>query len=101
MAKKSATKAAVKPLGTRVLLQEYEEDFESGGILLPEEAKDSGDLRRAEVLAVGDGVGSEEEKIELSVGDKVLLDGFSGRAVKINGEDYLIAKSTDIMAVLK
>jgi len=100
MAKKSATKAAVKPLGTRVLLQEYEEDFDSGSILLPDEAKDSGDLRRAEVLALGDGVGSEEEKVDLSVGDKVLLDGFSGRMVKFNGEEYLIAKSTDIMAVI-
>ena len=93
-------KNPIRPLGFRVLLKEVEAESESGGILLPDDAKDSGDLLRAEVLAVGDAVGSEDEKIKISVGDKVFLRGFSGDKVKLNGDEFLIAKSTDIVAVI-
>lgn len=95
-----AKKNPIRPLGFRVLLKEHEAEQESGGILLPDDAKDSGDLLRAEVLAVGDAVGTEDEKIKISVGDKVFLRGFSGDKVKLNGDEYLIAKSTDIVAVI-
>jgi len=95
-----AKKSPLKPLGTRVLLREIEEDNKESGILLPDEAKGGGGVRRAEVLAVGSAVGSEEEKIALAVGDNVLLDSFAGKEVEVKGEEYLIAKSTDILAIL-
>ncbi len=95
-----AKKSPIKPLGTRVLLREIEGESEQGGILLPDEAKDAGSLRWAEVIALGEGVGSEEEKVKLAVGDKVLIDGFAGKEIKIKGHEYLIAKSIDILGVV-
>lgn len=95
-----AKKSKIKPLGTRVLLRELEDESEQGGILLPDDAQDSGGLRRAEVLALGDGVGSEEEKVKVAVGDEVLIDHFAGKEIEVDGEEYLIAKSTDILATI-
>lgn len=95
-----AKKNPIKPLGFRVLLKEYEAEDAQGSILLPDDAKDSGDLLQAEVLALGNAVGSEDEKIQLSVGDKVFIRSFSGDKVKVKGEEYLIAKSMDIVAVI-
>lgn len=95
-----AKKSPIKPLGTRVLLRELEDKSEQGGILLPDEAQGSGGLRRAEVLALGDGVGSEEEKVKVAVGDKVLIDSFAGKEIEVDGKEYLIAKSTDILATI-
>jgi len=95
-----AKKIPLKPLGTRVLLRELEEKGEQGGIILPEDAEGS-KFRRGEVLALGNAVGSEDEEIKLKVGDTVLIDSFLGKEVEYDGQEYLIVKSTDVLAVLE
>ncbi len=87
----------IKPLGNRVLVQELKGKGEEGGILLPEDTEADRDYLRAEVLAVG----TEDEKIRVKKGDHVLLDGFSAKKLKLEGEEYLIVKSSDILALLE
>jgi chaperonin GroES len=88
-------KTKLKPLGNRVLVRKIEEE-EEGGIILPEEAKKDEDYVRALVLEIG-----TDDKIEVKKGDKVLLSGFSGTKVKIEGEELTIVKASDILALIK
>lgn len=88
-------KVKIKPLGSRVLVQEVKE--EAGGIVLPEDVEVDRDFIQAEVVAVG----TDEEKIKVKPGDRVLLDGFAGKKVELDGEEYLIVKSSDILALVE
>jgi chaperonin GroES len=91
-----ADKLKLKPLADRVLLQEVEEDEEEqGGIVLPEEARSDQNLLRAEVIAVG----TDQDEIEVSEGDTVLIDSFAGRKFEADGADYRIVKAEDILAI--
>jgi len=91
-----AKKIKLKPLGSRVLVQEVVEE-ERGGIVLPEDVEADRDYVRAEVIEVG----TDEEKIKVKKGDRVLLDGFAGKKLEIDGEEYLIVKASDILAIVK
>ncbi|HHV96585.1 MAG TPA: co-chaperone GroES [Clostridiaceae bacterium] len=91
----------IKPLGSRVLLKNVEvEEKTKSGIVLPSSAKEKPNI--AEVIEVGPGecVDGKEIKIEVKKGDKVLYSKYSGTEVKIDNEEYLIVKYSDILAVL-
>ncbi|MBI1743605.1 co-chaperone GroES [Candidatus Acetothermia bacterium] len=91
-------KLKIQPLGSRVLVRKLEEvTEESGGIILPEEAKKDQGFVRAQVVEIG----PKKEKISVRKGDKVLLSGFSGTELEMSGEKYFIVKSKDILAVIE
>ena len=88
----------LRPLADRVLLKdEKAETTTKSGILLPESAQEK--TQTAKVEAVGPG--TEKEKITVKVGDRVMYDKYSGVQVKMDGEDYLIVKNSDIIAVVE
>ncbi|MDW8031579.1 MAG: co-chaperone GroES [Candidatus Bipolaricaulota bacterium] len=86
----------VKPLGNRVLVRRLEEE-ETGGIILPEEAKKDLDYVRAEVVEIG----TDMEKVKVQKGDKVLLSALAGTKLTLDGEEYYIVKSSDILAMIE
>jgi chaperonin GroES len=92
-----------RPLGDRVLVKRVEEETKSkGGIIIPDTAKEK--PQEGEVLAVGPGPRDEDGeyiKMDLSVGDRILFGKWSGTEVKIDGEDLLIMKESDVMGVLE
>jgi chaperonin GroES len=95
-------KIKIKPLADRVLVKRIDEEEEQkvGGIIIPDTAKEK--PQEAEIVAVGPGK-TEDGKIvplEVSVGDKVLIGKYSGTEVKIEGEDYLIMREDDILAIV-
>lgn len=88
----------VKPLADRVLVkQAAAETKTAGGLFIPETAQEK--TQQAVVVAVGPG--TEKEKMTVKPGDKVLYDKYSGTAVKIDGEDHLILKCSDIIATIE
>ena len=88
----------IKPLGARVLIKKLEaEEKTAGGILLTSSAKEKPQM--AEVLAVGPG--TEDEKMELNVGDKVIFSKYAGTEVKFNGEEVMILNQRDILAIVE
>jgi chaperonin GroES len=92
-----------RPLGDRVLVKRVEEETKSkGGIIIPDTAKEK--PQEGEVIAVGPGGRDEDgERIamDLKVGDRILFGKWSGTEVKIEGEDLLIMKESDVMGVLE
>ncbi len=94
--------AKIQPLGDRVLVKPLEaEEKTKGGIILPDTAKEK--QQEGEVKAVGKGR-TEDGKIvalEVKVGDKVLYGKYSGTEIKIDGDDMLIVKEEDILAIVK
>ena len=87
----------VKPLGDRVVIKMLEtEESTKSGIVLPGSAKEKPQV--AEVIAVGPG--TEEVKMEVKVGDKVLMSKYAGTEVKYDGQEYTILKQGDILAVI-
>ncbi|MCH5290224.1 MAG: co-chaperone GroES [Treponema sp.] len=88
----------VRPLADRVLVKQAAAESKSaGGIIIPETAQEK--TQQATVVAVGPG--TEKEKITVEVGDKVLYDKYAGTTIKIDGEDHLILKNSDIIAVVE
>jgi chaperonin GroES len=94
---------AFRPLGDRVLVKRVEEETKSkGGIIIPDTAKEK--PQEGEIVAVGPGGRDEDgERIEmdLKVGDRILFGKWSGTEVKIDGDDLLIMKESDVMGVLE
>lgn len=92
----------VKPLEDRVILKIMEaEQKTAGGIIIPDNAKEK--PQKGEVVAVGPGkITDKGQKIDLSLkkGDKVLFGKYSGTEVTIDGEEYLIVRENDVLAVL-
>jgi len=92
----------VKPLEDRIILKPMEaEEKTAGGIIIPDNAKEK--PQKGEVIAVGPGkVTDKGQKIEVSLkkGDKVLYGKYSGTEVTIDGEDYLIVRESDILAII-
>ena len=85
----------IKPLGARVVLKRMEAvEKTQGGIILSGNAKEQPQV--AEIVAAGPG--TKDEKMELSVGDKVLFPKYAGTEVKFEGEEYIIMKQEDILA---
>lgn len=93
----------IRPLADRVVLKRLEaEETTKSGIVLAGSAKEK--PQEAEVVAVGPGgVSSDgkEIKMEVRVGDKVLISKYSGTEVKVNNEEYIIVKQEDILAVVE
>jgi chaperonin GroES len=90
----------IKPLADRVVIKFLEsEEVTKGGIVLPSTAKEKPQV--AEVVAVGPGgyVGDREVKMEVKVGDKVLISKYAGTEVKIDDEEYTIVRQGDILAI--
>jgi chaperonin GroES len=91
-----------RPLHDRVVLKRIEaEEKSSGGIIIPDTAKEK--PQQGEVIAVGPGGRDEAGKlipIDLKAGDRVLFGKWSGTEVKIDGVEYLIMKESDVMGVL-
>jgi len=95
-------KTKFRPLHDRVVVRRIEADTKTaGGIIIPDTAKEK--PSQGEVVAVGPGGRDESGKlipIDLKVNDKVLFGKWSGTEVKIDGEELLIMKESDIMGVL-
>ena len=91
-----------RPLHDRVVVRRIEaEEKSAGGIIIPDTAKEK--PQQGEVIAIGPGGRDEAGKlipIDLAVGDRVLFGKWSGTEVKIDGDEYLIMKESDIMGVL-
>jgi chaperonin GroES len=92
-----------RPLHDRVVVRRIEgEEKTKGGIIIPDTAKEK--PQEGEVIAVGPGARDESGKllpIDLKAGDRVLFGKWSGTEVKIDGEDLLIMKESDIMGVIE
>ncbi|MCH5187181.1 MAG: co-chaperone GroES [Oscillospiraceae bacterium] len=89
----------IKPLADRVVIKMVEsEETTKSGIVLPTAAKEK--PQYAEVVAVGPGgvVDGKEIKMEVAVGDKVIISKYSGTEVKLDGEEYTILRQSDILA---
>ena len=98
----SISKLKLKPLGGRVIVEPIEqEEMTSGGIILPETAKEK--PQEGKILAAGPGDRDEDgERIpmEVQIGDKVLYAKYSGTEVKMDGKKLLILRESDILAVI-
>jgi chaperonin GroES len=92
-----------RPLHDRVLVRRVEqEEKTAGGIIIPDTAKEK--PMEGEVIAVGDGARTEDGRIQpldVKPGDRILFGKWSGTEVKIDGEDLLIMKESDIMGVIE
>jgi chaperonin GroES len=91
-----------RPLHDRIVIKRIEAEAKSaGGIIIPDSAKEK--PQQGEVVAVGPGGRDESGKlipIDVKAGDRVLFGRWSGTEVKIDNEDYLIMKESDVMGVL-
>ena len=91
-----------RPLGDRVLVKRVEEETKTkGGIIIPDTAKEK--PQEGEVVAVGPGVRDERgtvNALELKAGDRILFGKWSGTEVKLEGEDLIIMKESDVLGVL-
>ena len=92
-----------RPLHDRVVVRRIEaEEKTKGGIIIPDTAKEK--PQEGEIVAVGPGARDESGKVnalDVKVGDRVLFGKWSGTEVKIDGQDLLIMKESDIMGVLE
>jgi chaperonin GroES len=92
----------IRPLQDRVLVQRTEEDEKTaGGIIIPDTAKEK--PQEGVVIAVGKGKVRDDGGItalDVAVGDRVLFGKYSGTDVKLDGEDYVILREDDVLAIL-
>ena len=92
-----------RPLQDRVLIRRIEqEDKTAGGIIIPDTAKEK--PQEGEVIAVGSGVRGEDGKVhplDVKAGDRILFGKWSGSEVKIDGEDLIIMKESDILGIIE
>jgi len=93
----------IRPLQDRVLAKRVEQEEQvRGGIIIPDTAKEK--PQHAEVIAVGPGkVGDDGKRVapDVKKGDKVLIGKYSGSEVKLNGEEHIILREDDILAVIE
>jgi len=93
---------SIRPLHDRVVIKRLEEEQKtSGGIVIPDTAAEK--PQRGEVIAVGNGKpldNGETRPLDLKVGDTVLFGKFAGTEVKLDGEEHVVMREEDILAVL-
>jgi chaperonin GroES len=93
---------SIRPLQDRILIKRLEEEEQvAGGIIIPDTAKEK--PQEAEVIAIGAGkIGDDGERLpmDVSVGDKVLVGKYSGSDIKIDGEDYVILREDEVLAIV-
>ena len=91
-----------RPLHDRVVVRRLDQEEKSkGGIIIPDTAKEK--PQEGEVLAIGSGTRDEQGRVhalDVRVGDRILFGKWSGTEVKIDGEEYLVMKESDIMGVV-
>jgi chaperonin GroES len=96
-------KTKLRPLGNRVLVQRLKaEEAVKGGIILPDTAKKA--QEQAAVMAIGTGKKDKEGKMipfPVKVGDRILLEKYSGQEVTVEGEEYIILRADDIIAIVE
>lgn len=93
---------SIRPLGDRVVIKVKEEEEKTkSGIVLPDTAKEK--PQEGTVVAVGSGEIVDGKKVDLEVkeGDQVIFSKYAGTEVKLDGEEYLILRQSDILAVLQ
>jgi chaperonin GroES len=92
-----------RPLGDRVLVRRVEEETKTkGGIIIPDTAKEK--PQEGEVVSVGPGARDDDGKhvaLDVKAGDRILFGKWSGTEVKVDGEELLIMKESDILGVLE
>ena len=95
-------KVNIQPLGDRIVVKRLEEDEKKkGGIIIPDTAKEK--PLQGEVVAAGPGRWGEDGKrirLEVKAGDKILMGKYSGTEVKLNGEEYIIMREEDVLAIV-
>ncbi len=93
----------IRPLHDRVLVEPLEaEEKTAGGIIIPDTAKEK--PMEGKIVAVGKGTRNDEGKVaplDVRNGDRILYGKWSGTEVKVDGDDYLIMKESDIMGVVE
>jgi len=93
----------IRPLHDRVLVRRVDQDEKTaGGIIIPDSAQEK--PSEGQVIAVGTGERDENGNLhglDVSKGDRILFGKFSGTEVKVNGEDLLIMKESDIMGIIQ
>jgi chaperonin GroES len=98
-----ADKLKIRPLHDRVIIQRLEaETKSSGGIVIPDSATEK--PIRGKVMAVGKGKileNGDVRPLDLKVGDHVLFGKYSGTEVKVDGDEYLVMREEDVMAVIE
>ncbi|SCB61063.1 chaperonin GroES [Rhizobium aethiopicum] len=92
-----------RPLHDRILVRRIDSDEKTrGGIIIPDTAKEK--PQEGEVIAVGPGARNDAGQIQaldVKVGDRILFGKWSGTEIKINGEDLLIMKESDVMGIIE
>ncbi len=92
----------VRPLHDRILIKRVEEEKKTaGGIIIPDSAKEK--PQEGRVIAVGNGKVTDEGKViplEVAVGDRILFGKYSGSEITLDGEEHLIIREEDVLAVL-
>ncbi len=92
----------IKPLGEHVLIKRVEaESTTSGGIVLPESAKEK--PREGEIIALGDGRDTKSGKrvpFQVKEGDRVIFSSYAGSEIKVDGETFMVMTEDDILAIV-
>ena len=99
----TATSVRIRPLHDRVIVQRLEEGEQKiGGIIIPDTAKEK--PQQGRVIAVGKGKVEKDGKVtplDVQEGDTVLFGKYSGQEIKLDGEDYLIMREDEVLAVIE
>jgi len=102
-ATKEATKITLKPLGNRVLAKRLEHEQKlKGGIILPDSAKKKQET--LEVLAIGPGIKDKDGNLQpmpVQIGDKILMDKYSGQEITLDDQEFVIVKADEIVAIIQ
>ncbi|WP_316358323.1 co-chaperone GroES [Candidatus Neptunichlamydia sp. REUL1] len=103
MTQQTQKKVSLRPLGDRLLVKRIEqEETLKGGIILPDSAKKKQEM--AIVVAIGSGKTTDDGKnlpMPVKVGDKVLMDKYSGQEVTMDDEEYVVLRAGDIIATIE
>ena len=95
--------AKVRPLHDRIIVQRIEESEQKvGGIIIPDTAKEK--PQQGKVVAVGKGKAEKDGKVtplDVKEGDTILFGKYSGQEVRVDGEDYLIMREDEVLAVIE
>src|SRR5215218_4796814 len=98
----TATKVSIRPLHDRVIVSRIEEGEQKiGGIIIPDSAKEK--PQQGKVIAVGKGKVKEDnsrQPLDVQDGDTILFGKYSGQEIKVDGEEYLIMREDEVLAIL-
>ena len=98
----TATKVSLRPLHDRILVERIEEEEQKvGGIIIPDSAKEK--PQQGKVIAVGAGKADKDGKripLDVKDGDTILFGKYSGQEIKLDGEEYLIMREDEVLAII-